>query len=136
MPPTLATRLLIWLKAMLYKIPCSLVYSSLYLELDLRSQGIPEWHARRIRDLAADVARPLAPLSREAELAARGRYGRAIRSLGVIDVLIAVRAREANAVLVTTDWGLARFYISIASGRVAPVNRGQPVIYIPVRMLR
>ena len=58
-----------------------------------------------------------------------------MKSLGVIDVLIAVRAREAGAILVTTDWALARFYMSIASGRVATANRGQPVIYVPARLL-
>ncbi len=122
-------------RAMLYRIPCSLVYTGDYLVLDLKSQNIPKPHARRILNLAADIARPLTPLSRKAELVARGRYGKTIRSLGVIDVLIAVRAKMAGAILVTTDWALARFYMNIASGRAARANSGQPIIYIPVRLM-
>ena len=122
-------------RAMLYRIPCTLVYTELYLELDLRSQSIPKQHARRILNLAADVARPLTPLGRKAELVARGRYGKTIRSLGVIDVLIAVRAKTVGAILVTADWAQARFYINIAEARARTANRGQPIVYIPVRLM-
>ena len=40
-------------KAMLYRLPKD------YLVLDLKSQNIPKQHARRIANLAEDIARPI-----------------------------------------------------------------------------
>ncbi len=116
-----------------------LVYSRHYLKLDLRTQSITKQHSAMILSFAADIADDIGHLNYQEEERAKGRYGKSIRKLGVVDVLIAVRALRAKAILVTGDWNQAKFYLNIASKKLKEMigdeNKGQPLIYIPVKLL-
>ncbi|MEB2835938.1 MAG: hypothetical protein GSR80_001021 [Desulfurococcales archaeon] len=46
-----------------------------------------------------------------------GRYGRRVREIGAADVMIALTARELDALLATCDWRLAQFYMSLTGKR-------------------
>lgn len=67
---------------------------------------------------------------------AKGRYGRWVAKIGMMDVLIAVLAMKSRAILATGDWDQARFYMSLSRGvNVARGNKGRPIIYIPPGLL-
>ena len=104
---------------------CDVFYSEAIL-LDLRHEQ------SEVRDgilaLVRTLARP-APVRIKVLLMRAGRYDKAVRRLGLADVLIALSSKEIGAVLATGDWGQARFYASIAGAKPPPV------IYVPIKQL-
>ena len=54
-----------------------------------------------------------------------GRYSKWVKRLGPVDVMIALTAKEMNAILATCDWRLAKLYSDLT---------GHKPIFIPVKV--
>jgi len=107
---------------------CTLLYSEALVDELRVDQKLSQAKRQAILSLLASIASAGGPRLEDLLLIS-GRYAKTVNRIGLHDVLIALAAREAGAILATGDWGQAKFYINIA-GRTPP-----PVIYIPLKAL-